>query len=142
MHLVKVKKEKFQFDTTQIKDECKICKKMIRRYYMERHLQKIHFKDNELKICEICGLSQKSEARYLYHIRSEHTKIKPFECQYCQQKFYSEYGLRSHLNNMHFNTESICEICSKLCRSKAYLRAHIQVINYSIMISLFLLASF
>lgn len=73
------------------------------------------------KNCPTCGVTSTA---MVVHMRT-HTKIRPFECELCANKFYTSNKLRSHIQAVHYKNKCFgCEICGKAFGLKKTLNAH------------------
>ncbi|XP_062610881.1 zinc finger protein 37-like [Saccostrea cucullata] len=104
---------------------------------LDRH-RSIH-KEVFTATCHICG-KQFCQDRYLYRHLKRHqqlkeegideterpTKMKPFSCEVCHQRFTTAPNLKQHMH-LHFSTEKFaCYLCSKMFTQKRYLQRHIR----------------
>ncbi|XP_001657961.2 zinc finger protein 79 [Aedes aegypti] len=73
------------------------------------------------RMCPICGTTSTAMK---VHMRT-HTKVRPFACDRCEKKFYTNAKLRSHVESVHIGERKYsCEICGKAFVLRKTLNAH------------------
>ncbi|KXJ73418.1 zinc finger protein 79 [Aedes albopictus] len=74
------------------------------------------------RMCPICGATSTAMK---VHMRT-HTQVRPFKCEQCERKFYTNAKLRSHVESVHIGERKYsCEICGKAFVLRKTLNAHI-----------------
>jgi uncharacterized Zn-finger protein len=62
-------------------------------------------------VCDIC-LKTFSNAANMRRHRVRHSGIKPFECRFCQKRFFRKDHMREHMNHKHNNTQVVILLIS------------------------------
>lgn len=75
------------------------------KYHMLRHSDVIHF------TCEVCNAQFKRSKAYKEHIISKHTKIRPYQCDWCQKSFANGANCRKHKKESHPRELAQAERC-------------------------------
>ena len=58
-------------------------------------------------------------------MREKHLSIRAFSCDICGMTFTRSNGRKEHIESIHFDEKSTCEICGK-SMTKHYLRKHLK----------------
>lgn len=76
---------------------CDVCgASFTRRTHLKEHFLVKHSNSKRPLACHLCEKSF-IRARFLQmHLNRDHLKIKPYECQFCNKKFYSEFSAKNH----------------------------------------------
>ena len=76
--------------------------------------------------CEHCSKTFMTLRSLRCHMKSNHTggKRATFDCSQCDKKLLSWQGLDSHRRSIHEKEEHPCQICSKVFKTKGFLRRH------------------
>jgi len=124
-------KEKYGIEGPRPKKwPCPVCdEKFTTAKEMWSH-KKIHPKVYKRYTCEFCGKVHASKYKHFDHVNT-HTGARPHLCEICGYAGGSRSGLRSHLIQMHFETEKKfqCDVCSAMMKTKASLRTHMKLMH-------------
>lgn len=133
------------------KEECKICKKIYPKdrlknhikthgkngsfickkcgsRQLSRHLLLKHYSKNHptKRYCDLCPLTFEQRGRLTSHMNQTHLKLRPFKCELCEHKSYSQANLRAHMLRHGLKTE--CKICQKFVSNmEEHLKNHEKV---------------
>ncbi|GMR36632.1 hypothetical protein PMAYCL1PPCAC_06827 [Pristionchus mayeri] len=106
--------------------ECEECGiRFGRKGGLRRHLQMVH--ENQLFMCQFEGCTHpgyKCTKALAAHIRSVHTKDRPFKCMLCDRTFVRKNDLKTHEMTHQATATLICPSCNKAFKRIAGLRAH------------------
>ena len=120
---------------------------------LENHNLKFH-NIQDSYVCDICGqdFPKKFRSKYLRHVQIHGMTEKKAKCEYCDEKFYLEADVRSHIlsrcgpllmcsqcpatmkgkynlaNHMQVHSDQKkyeCEVCGKKFRVSQYLKSHL-----------------
>lgn len=73
------------------------------------------------RMCPICGATSTAMK---VHMRT-HSQVRPFTCEQCEKKFYTNAKLRSHVESVHIGERKYsCEMCGKAFVLRKTLNAH------------------
>ncbi|XP_062559119.1 zinc finger and SCAN domain-containing protein 31-like [Armigeres subalbatus] len=73
------------------------------------------------RMCPICGATSTAMK---VHMRT-HSNVRPFPCDKCEKKFYTNAKLRSHIDSVHIGERKFsCEVCGKAFVLRKTLNAH------------------
>lgn len=92
---------------------------------LRRHMQMVH--ENQLYMCPFDGCTHpgyKCTKALAAHIRSVHTKDRPFRCMLCDRTFVRKNDLKTHEMTHQATASLICTDCNKAFKRLAGLRAH------------------
>ncbi|KYN07584.1 hypothetical protein ALC62_01404 [Cyphomyrmex costatus] len=130
--------------------QCEFCKyKCGQKVHLTRHVKLKHNNDERFKsnkdlyaggVLHKCGTCNK-EFKYTTHLRDHertHTGEKPYQCEFCENKFSRKDGLIHHVKTKHKNDERLksneelytggesykCGTCNKEFKNKAHLHIH------------------
>lgn len=132
------------------KVKCPISDKIFVKKYLSSHM-KAHNPQPKRKAkptfyCDLCYRSFNLKYRLMYHLKTFHLKLRPFECKTCNHKSFNRRDFKchmmthgpkieceichsvvsniaAHLKKIHEKVE--CPICKKTC-PKAYLSYHLK----------------
>ena len=76
--------------------KCMICKSWFPSFQHLKHHTKIHSKVKDFE-CEYCQKCFTSQNHLLGHIKRTHTKEKPYPCGFCGKRFTSNESLNHHV---------------------------------------------
>ncbi|XP_068624436.1 zinc finger protein 62-like [Battus philenor] len=114
------------------KNICPLCSKMfISQSRFESHFQrhalkfKLH-KNYDVQTCSFCEKEASNENELSLHVNKSHLQIKPYNCDMCDKKFYTEYNLSSHKTVHSFYSKENCEFCDKVLNSRRDLVVHVR----------------
>ena len=116
------------------------CKVFSVKYYKKYHERSCGNASATLE-CDICGKNSfVNKVTLSSHIRSAHSKEKPFECEYCKMKFSRSESLSKHRFRKHGKNKKgvsvennfSCKICEKKLSSSEKLLQHVRVIHEGI----------
>jgi KRAB domain-containing zinc finger protein len=99
----------------------------VSRAAMQNHYKYTHLgiRFNQDRMCPICGKISHSKANYDTHLRSNHTKLKPFKCNIegCNRSYYDLPSLKKHQIDGHSELKT-CTLCFKQIKN---LKQHLLV---------------
>ncbi|XP_065338109.1 zinc finger protein OZF-like [Cloeon dipterum] len=79
-------------------------------------------------VCNECHKGFVDKTSFNYHVRSKHTKLKPFKCDKCSKSFFKNQDLKIHVRRNHSarpeNFAKVCPVCNKTYRDSEALRLH------------------
>lgn len=108
------------------KVKCPICKKKVAR--LEEHMRchnKPKTKHKGKHYCDLCPCTFAVRSEIVIHMKKDHLKLRPFECQLCVFKSYRKQNLDSHL--LRHKPAKECKICHKTATNmKEHLRNHVE----------------
>lgn len=115
-------------------ESCNICgKNFTRKDYLRKHLKRHHVsaKQSEKLNCHICG---KLVLRLKRHMKTVHSKNKPFKCTECNQSYQFKCYLVQHVNEKHLGEKRkrvshLCVLCGKTVNSSTAMVYHMRVHN-------------
>lgn len=108
---------------------CDVCEASFkRRTHLKEH---ILVKHSDSKLPLACNMCEKSfiRARFLQvHLNRDHLKLKPYECQFCKKKFYSEFSAKNHMKLKICRPDRVknfkCIQCEKRFPDASHLEMH------------------
>ena len=119
------------------KKECSLCKKLILRGNMRRHLVEVHnaplynpFQEPDIKnpSCAQCTKHFKRKESLEKHIKEAHSgqNVEKIVCDNCGKSFSSQRTLKRHLEQVHspFYKTFSCDQCEKHFKRKGDLHRH------------------
>ncbi|XP_053407044.1 zinc finger protein 471-like isoform X3 [Mercenaria mercenaria] len=84
-----------------------------------------------------CNMCEKSFIRYRYletHINRDHLGTKPFECSFCQKRFYSENSSKHHMDSKICQPDRVqpfkCIQCDKRYADQRGLETHMVAMHF------------
>ena len=113
------------------KTECPICKAILDKTGMKRHLKTVHEGRKDHK-CERCGKEYTEKKSLRTHIKREHDNVRDEQCNQCGKLFFTKEVLKKHVKNIHNkdqNPRYKCEYCQKSYTQKYYFRIHQHAIH-------------
>ncbi|CAH2096915.1 unnamed protein product [Euphydryas editha] len=116
-------KEKIENETKNMKVQCQICKKIIKKSYYKIHMT-MHDPDHHKFICDICGKTFRLRVGYHNH-RLRHRNDYPFKCQLCPYKGRYSERLKSHMRTHSGEYRYMCTECPARFLFKGNLNTHI-----------------
>lgn len=111
---------------------CILCDKVFKtqRFYdthLKRHIPKLMvLKKMYGKTCSFCEIMCSNQNQLSLHINKVHLQIKPYSCDMCEKKFYTEYNLRFHKKIHSKFTKEKCHFCGRIVKSRKLLVVHIR----------------
>ena len=118
---------------------CPFCKKSMRPWYYDKYHKRTCGPERIVFECSICLKSGFVNSITLKnHLRSMHSNLKPFKCNYCSKSFARSESLSKHRSRSHgFDSKGksvskkniSCNVCSKTLTSKSKLANHINVVH-------------
>jgi Zinc-finger associated domain (zf-AD)/Zinc finger, C2H2 type len=110
--------------------QCQICAAnfntpLILASHLKRNVHKIAAQDTKWT-CAECFLVSKDKGSMLEHVRSVHTKERPFECSLCDRKFAVKRALTLHVREHKQDWSHVCNYCGKGFLIKEYCEIHIR----------------
>ena len=117
---------------------CDICQKKFEKKSELSHHKRIVHKTNHCKLCDYIG---RDEAILKTHVRRIHDRIKDFQCEICQAKFFQKIHLQKHVSRVHDNDneskmENVenheripCDLCGKYFKDKKNLYNHTRALH-------------
>jgi len=79
---------------------------------LKQHVVNSHPKDEDLKICQVCGASFVSKGNLKQHMEAIHEKKRDFACNVCDAKFYFKHKMEEHVKAKHLGEKNFkCEKC-------------------------------
>ena len=83
--------------------ECYICQLKFDQYALEVHFVTAHsnFQNENIKKCDICDKSFKSQIILKKHIKNIHKGCKDHKCDSCGKSFTQAGNLRTHIKKFH-----------------------------------------
>lgn len=109
-----------------IKEQCKICDKLIVSSIMKAHLREVHGGTKNRFECEKCQKSYTRKGQLKIHLQSHEGK---FRCNVCDKIFSTPLALKRHLG-FHQNEANKCKICGKSYSARHVLAEHILTIHH------------
>lgn len=116
---------------THFKKMCELCCKVFRsqRFYnshIQRHAVHLRrYKERHEQNCSFCEKGCVDSNELYLHINKAHLQIKPYDCEMCEQKFYTEKNLRSHRKVHSLFQKETCVFCCKNLNSRRQLVYHV-----------------
>ncbi|XP_052803939.1 uncharacterized protein LOC128234031 isoform X3 [Mya arenaria] len=74
--------------------------------------------------CKVCDFKTKHRTSCIDHVRSQHTKERPFCCAVCLKSFSNQSNLEAHLATHSDDRRFACSICGKAFKQMRYLKWH------------------
>lgn len=111
---------------------CMLCDKVFKtqKFYdthMKRHIPKLMvLKKRYGKSCSFCEKECSNDNQLSLHVNKVHLQIKPYSCDMCEKKFYTEYNLKFHKKIHSKFSKETCNFCGKMVRSRKLLVIHIR----------------
>lgn len=99
------------------------------KHFYNRTSLRTHEKHNHSEefefICEKCALRFKERYLLQEHISTKHDGLR-FKCNYpgCTSEYYSNNGLKKHIDSTHESREEACEICGQIYRTGQQMYQH------------------
>lgn len=76
-------------------------------------------------LCEICGVSYKTEERFNNHMITVHSEMEEqIKCDQCPKRFKTQLTLKSHQVTVHQENASACNVCGKVMKNRSALLNH------------------
>lgn len=99
-------------------------KQFYNRTSLRTHVKHNHTEEFEF-ICEKCALRFKERYLLQEHISTKHDGLR-FKCSYpgCISEYYSNNGLKKHIDSTHESREEACEICGQIYRTGQQMYQH------------------
>lgn len=119
-----------QHQADHITYQCQICAAnfntaLILASHLKRNVHKIAAQDTKWT-CAECFLVSKDKGSMLEHVRSVHTKERPFECTSCDRKFAVKRALTLHTREHKQDWSHVCKFCGKGFVIKEYCEIHVR----------------
>jgi len=93
---------------------------------LQKHIQRVHFKDSYTVNCELCGKGFFKD--YIKtHVKVVHTKEIRYNCDLCDFGCFGKQSLNRHKSKKHENLKFFCKICSFESSDRANVRRHERV---------------
>ena len=70
---------------------------------LKQHVLNSHPKEEDLKVCHICGASFVSKGNLKQHMEAIHEKRRDFACNVCGAKFYFKHKMEEHVKGIFFS---------------------------------------
>ncbi|XP_049883249.1 zinc finger protein 91-like isoform X7 [Pectinophora gossypiella] len=107
---------------------CPHCVETFKNYYQRnKHISTVHgLKIKEFK-CQTCLKVFQSSGKLGVHKRMVHEKLKRYQCDACEWKFYSKFELEAHMIRHGGERKYQCSICKKAYARKYTLRMHMRI---------------
>ena len=74
--------------------------------------------------CDVCGARFSADQARDQHVRSAHTKEKPFQCSYCPKKFPQQSAWLMHERTHTGDKPLKCDICGQKFGESSNLAKH------------------
>ena len=122
------------------KTECPICKAILDKTGMKRHLKTVHEGRKDHK-CERCGKEYTEKKSLRAHIKREHDNVRDEQCNQCGKLFFTKEVLKKHIKNIHNKDQNPsrvhegivkhfeCEFCGKVLNSKNSIQTHVKAVH-------------
>ncbi|ODM87269.1 Zinc finger and SCAN domain-containing protein 9 [Orchesella cincta] len=108
---------------------CNKCGKTMASYYCYRkHFHRYHIQVGKHH-CRICSKVFETPYKLMEHNRSHHTKNH--HCSYCNFSCSKKFWLAEHIASKHKPERHPCPHCSKVLRTRCYLKGHIRSVHSS-----------
>ena len=86
---------------------------------------KTHISNEKTFECETCERKFDEKSSLKRHISIVHLNVKPYSCEICQKSYTLKHALKVH-KELHEGQVYPCKQCSTICKTKTYLRMHVQ----------------
>lgn len=106
--------------------QCPECQKnFCSKRSVQCHQLSVHLPDEQKPFqCQVCTKRFAKQYQLNTHM-VQHSEQKDFPCPKCQKPFTTNGALQFHIRNIHDRAyEVMCDVCSKMLRSKSALLAH------------------
>lgn len=128
---VKLLKIHHQANHTNIKFECKDCKrKFSYKSALDRHYKRMHLKERN-HVCQECLRQFGTKFELDQHFEGHHRNLTKENrtCNFCMKTFINERNLDIHMQAIHNNSKHECEICGKAFSFKSAKDRHLKVVH-------------
>ncbi|XP_059490167.1 zinc finger protein 91-like [Neocloeon triangulifer] len=93
--------------------------------HLKRNLHRVALKDTKWT-CSECFMVSKDKGSMLEHVRSVHTKERPYACDSCDRRFAVKRALTMHVREHKQDWSHVCSYCGKGFLVKEYYRIHVR----------------
>lgn len=92
---------------------------------LNKHIKKVHLKNNENHSCNICYKTLYSDKSLQLHMKL-HSGSFDYNCFFCEKKFLTSRRLKAHLIAAHTNSRYQCPKCDTRCICQRGIESHLK----------------
>ena len=107
---------------------CAICKVPQLKHRLNKHIKRNHFKLRPHQ-CDRCPKTFFQKTELNDHLEKVHVKSKTYKCKLCDLTFNTEPKYNYHKSNFHNTSTYICDACGKSFPTQLRLNSHIPIHN-------------
>ncbi|XP_045781616.1 zinc finger protein 62 homolog isoform X8 [Maniola jurtina] len=107
---------------------CRLCgERFSNSSKKEKHISSVHnVRVREIK-CKQCGKVLPSMEALRVHTKRDHLLERPFECGFCDERFFRRGDMKNHMVKHTGSREYQCDVCDKKFGRKTTLKEHMRI---------------